>query len=55
MSRLLLDVLNGHVGGADLLSDATRLPVLHVGAAELIQNLGLASVDVTQHAHYSGT
>lgn len=52
MPRLFLNILNGHVGSADLLGDTTRLAVLHVGAPEFVQDLRLARVDVAQHAHH---
>ena len=38
----LRNVLAWHVGGANLLRDAACLPVLHVGAPHLVQNLRFA-------------
>ncbi len=43
--------LGVHLVGADVLGDATRLAGDHVGAAEGVEELGLAVVDVTHHRH----
>jgi hypothetical protein len=43
------------VGGPDLLGDAARLAVLHVGAPDVVQDLGLAGVHVAQDAADGGT
>ena len=44
---LLTDDVDGNVGGADLLRDASGLAVLNIGSPELVENLGLSGVDVT--------
>mmetsp|Transcript_18383 Transcript_18383/g.46452 ORF Transcript_18383/g.46452 Transcript_18383/m.46452 type:complete len:737 (-) Transcript_18383:1874-4084(-) len=44
----LVDGVRGHEGGTNLLRDAARLAVLHVGAADVVQDLGLADIDVAQ-------
>jgi hypothetical protein len=48
--HLLLDDRDGDVGGADLLRDAARLPVLDSSAPQLVQDLRLARVDVAKDA-----
>mmetsp|Transcript_8684 Transcript_8684/g.35428 ORF Transcript_8684/g.35428 Transcript_8684/m.35428 type:complete len:639 (-) Transcript_8684:227-2143(-) len=47
---LLLERLMRHEGSADLLGDSARLTVLHVGVADLVENFGLAGIDVAQDA-----
>ena len=44
---MLTDDVDGNVGGADLLRDASGLAVLNIGSPELVENLGLSGVDVT--------
>ena len=44
--------LGGHLVGADVLGDATRLARLHVGVPDRVEQLGLAVVDVTHHGHH---
>jgi len=44
-----LEALYGEVRGADLLRDAARLALLHVGAPDLVQQRRLARVDVAEH------
>ncbi|EPE03432.1 hypothetical protein F503_07735 [Ophiostoma piceae UAMH 11346] len=48
--RLLLDGVDGEVRGADLLRDATSFALLDVGLAHLVEQLGLAGVDVAHDA-----
>lgn len=43
----LLDRIHREVGRADLLSDTARFALLHVGLSDLVEQLGLARVDVT--------
>lgn len=50
MLGLFLNILDRHVGSTDLLCDAARLSVLHIGPTELVQDLRLAGVHVTQYA-----
>ena len=45
---LLPDGFHGKICGSDLLRDATSLALLHVGLANLIKYLCLASVDVAK-------
>eukprot|EP00976_Prorocentrum_cordatum_P086331 1186469-Prorocentrum_minimum.AAC.1 len=47
----LRDGVCRNIRGPDLLSDPARLPVLHVGPTDLVQDLGLARVHVTEDAH----
>ena len=46
----LLDGRLRNIRRADLLSDATRLAVLNVRATDVVENLRLAGVDVTEDA-----
>ena len=48
------DGIGGDEGGPDLLRDAARLPLLHAGAPDVVQQLGLAGVDVAQDAADGG-
>ena len=41
-----------HVIGADVLRDAARLARRHVGAADVVEQRGLAVVDVAHHRHH---
>jgi hypothetical protein len=47
--RLLLDGLDREVGGTNLLSDTTGLALLDVGLANLVEQLGLAGIDVPKN------
>ena len=51
---LVLDAVHGEVRGSDLLGDATSLALLHIGAPDLVQQLGLARVHVAQDAADGG-
>ena len=44
----LADVVARHVGGANLLRDASRLTVLHVRSPHVVQNLGLPCSRLSQ-------
>lgn len=43
---LLFDGIDGHVGGSNLLGDASRLPSLNACATKLIQDLSLACTKI---------
>jgi hypothetical protein len=50
----LLNRICRHKGSSDLLRDASCFSVLHVGAPDVVQNLCLADIDVTQDAADGG-
>ena len=51
---LVPDGVFGDEGGSDLLGDAPGLPVLDMGATNLVQDLRLAGVDVPEDTHHGG-
>ena len=49
---LLSDGLLGDKGRSNLLCDPPCLPILHVSTSDLVQNLGLAGVYMSQDTHH---
>ena len=54
MFSLLLNILDWNISGSDLLGDTARLAILHVGATQLVQDLGLACVYVAEDTDHGG-